>query len=177
MDTFYLFLQILLIYLNNNRQIITTETNTNYCEHCDHCITIRNNEKNINVTTNDIIHLISNFLFKDQLCLESVLDILTSNTEYLNDTNVSYDRHIHSITYFWLIFISGSIIYYENYNRNLESYNEMKDKWGRNYRKYKKIFDAVYQFGRLKKNDDIYAYPEYPSQTVINQVKTIILNN
>ena len=150
-------------YLSFNSEI-NEQSITNYCEHCDHCITIKNNNKTINITTNDIIQLISNFLFTDQIRFESVLSILTSNTEYLNNTNNSYDRHIHSITYFWLIFISGSIIYYENYNRNFEDYNEMKDKWEKNYNRYKKIFDALYQFGKLKKNDDIYSYPEVPSK-------------
>ena len=40
----------------------------------------------------------------------------------------------------------------------------MKDKWEKNYNRYKKIFDALYQFGKLKNNDDIYSYPEIPSK-------------
>ena len=129
------------------------------------------NTKNINITVKDIQKIISNFIFKSQLCIESVLFILTSNTEYLNNVNIQYDRHIHSITYFWLIFISGSIIFFENYNKEFEDFYEMNDKWEKNYHKYKKIFDALYNFGKLKKNDDIYNYPDYPSQQIINQIK------
>ncbi len=129
------------------------------------------NTKNINITVKDIKNVIFNFIFKTQLSIESVLFILTSNTEYLNNANIQYDRHIHSITYFWLIFISGSIIYFENYNKDFDDYNQIKDKWEKNYHKYKKIFDTLYDFGKLKRNNNIYDYPDYPSQQIINKIK------
>jgi len=57
---------------------------------------------------------------------------------------------------------------------------QISNLWIKLYSKYSKIFDTLENFGILSINDDfndIDTYPIYPSKTIINQIKTNIINN
>ena len=136
---------------------------------------------NTDFTIEIIIYIITKIIhYRSNEYLEN---ILTSRLDYLTNKNIIYHKYIHSVTYFWLLFLSSSIYFFKSYgNKNyFDSENtNIYNLWIKLYSKYSKIFDTLENFGILSINDDfndIDTYPIYPSKTIINQIKTNIINN
>jgi hypothetical protein len=135
---------------------------------------------NTEFTTKTISYIISKIIFfRSEEYLEN---ILTSKLDYLTKHNIIYHKYIHSITYFWLMFLSSSIYFFKSYEDknyfDLDSKN-IYNTWLNLYSKYTNIFNSLEHFGILSKDDDIdniNTYPEFPSKSIINLTKTNIHN-
>jgi len=133
-----------------------------------------------NITLENIVDIIDNHIIID-IYYEHISSIFINSINYLYHNNIKYHRYFHSITYFWLLFLSGSIHLYQyrihSYIHEKDSYIYYNNKYNYICEHYKTILSLIKNFGKLNKNDneeDIDVYPSYPTKLIINKVRTFL---
>ena len=95
--------------------------------------------------------------------------LLDSPEAYKLFSNSFFDRHVYSITYYWMLFFAKVIKAFEEYD-DVHTYEREqkldKDKWYELCRKNKVLIEKLQGFGLLIDKQTTSDYPNYPSMEV-----------